>query len=52
MSRKAYGTQYVETVRVTVHANCRLRRIYFAERPYAEEDLPPEFKLFLPIQKH
>jgi hypothetical protein len=42
----------VETVRVTVHANCRLRRIYFADRPYGEEELPPEFKLFLPIQRH
>jgi hypothetical protein len=26
------GTNYVETLRVTVHANCRLRRIYFSDR--------------------
>jgi len=50
--RRAHGTNFVETVRVTVHANCRLRRIYFAERLYGEEELPPEFKLFLPIQRH
>jgi hypothetical protein len=31
-----------------VHANARLRRIYFSDRIYAEEDLPPEFKLFHP----
>ncbi|XP_048597747.1 uncharacterized protein LOC125578595 [Brassica napus] len=34
-----------------VHANCRLRRIYFAERLYSDEELPPEFKLYLPVQK-
>jgi hypothetical protein len=45
------GTNYVETLRVQVHANCRIRRIYFSDRLYSEEELPPEFKLFLPIQK-
>ncbi|XVF54543.1 hypothetical protein PTKIN_Ptkin05aG0189300 [Pterospermum kingtungense] len=49
-TRKAYGTNYVETLRVQVHANCRLRRIYFSDRLYSEEELPPEFKLYLPIQ--
>ncbi|KAH0943713.1 hypothetical protein HID58_003350, partial [Brassica napus] len=34
-----------------VHANCRLRRIYFAERLYSDEELPPEFKLYLPVQE-
>ncbi|XP_024365023.1 uncharacterized protein [Physcomitrium patens] len=50
-TRRAYGTYYVETLRVQVHANCRARRIYFADRLYTEEELPPEFKFFLPIQK-
>ncbi|KAG2176991.1 hypothetical protein INT43_007645 [Umbelopsis isabellina] len=49
-TKRAYGTQYVETLRVTIHANCRLRRIYFTEKLYSESELPPEFKLFLPIQ--
>lgn len=49
-TRRAYGTNYVETSRVTVNANCRLRRIYFADRHYMEDELPAEFKLFLPIQ--
>jgi len=48
-TRRAYGTNYVETLRITVHANCRLRRIYFSDRLYSEEDLPPEFKLFMPL---
>lgn len=34
-----------------LHANCRIRRIYFSDRLYSEEELPAEFKLFLPIQK-
>ncbi|RVW63333.1 Cilia- and flagella-associated protein 20 [Vitis vinifera] len=50
-TRRAYGTNYVETLRVKVHANCRLRRIYFSDRLYSEEELPPEFKLYLPMQK-
>ena len=48
-TRRAYGTNYVETQRLTINANCRLRRIYFADRLYSEDELPPEFKLYLPI---
>lgn len=43
--KRAYGTNYVETLRVQVHANCRLRRIYFSDRLYSEAELPPEFKV-------
>jgi hypothetical protein len=47
--KRAYGTNYSETSRVTVHANCRIRRIYFTDRLYSEDELPAEFKLFLPV---
>jgi hypothetical protein len=50
-TRRAYGTNYIETLRVQIHANCRIRRIYFSDRLYTEDELPQEFKLFLPIQK-
>jgi Protein of unknown function (DUF667) len=40
---------YVRILRVQIHANCRIRRIYFSDRLYSEDELPPEFKLFLPI---
>uniref|UniRef100_A0AC35U889 DUF667 domain-containing protein n=1 Tax=Rhabditophanes sp. KR3021 TaxID=114890 RepID=A0AC35U889_9BILA len=50
-TKKAYGTNYVETLRVQVHANCRLRRIYFSETLYSEEELPSEYKLYLPMKK-
>jgi hypothetical protein len=26
-TRRAYGTNYVETTRIQIHANCRLRRV-------------------------
>jgi len=49
--RRAYGTTYVETLRIQIHANCRLRRVYFADRLYVEDELPAEFKLYLPIKQ-
>lgn len=45
-TKRAYGTNYVETLRVQLHANCRIRRIYFSDRLYTEEELPAEFKLY------
>ena len=50
-TRRAYGTNYVETLRVQIHANCRIRRVYFSDRLYSEEELPAEFKLYLPVQQ-
>ena len=50
-TRRAYNTNYIETLRVQIHANCRIRRIYFSDKLYSEEELPPEFKLFLPVVK-
>ena len=49
-TRRAYGTNYIETLRVQIHANCRIRRIYFSDRLYSEEELPPEFKRARPAQ--
>jgi hypothetical protein len=47
-TRRAYGTNYIETLRVQIHANCRIRRIYFSDRLYTEQELPSEYKLYLP----
>ena len=41
----------METLRVQIHANCRIRRVYFSDRLYSEEELPAEFKLYLPVQQ-
>lgn len=51
LTKRAYGTNYVETSRVTVNANCRLRRLYFAERHYDDSELSAEFKLYLPVER-
>ena len=37
----------VSPLRVQVHANCRIRRIYFTDRVYTPDEMPPEFKLFI-----
>ncbi|KAF8952055.1 hypothetical protein BGZ46_003688 [Entomortierella lignicola] len=50
-TKRAYGTAYMETQRITIHANCRIRRIYFSDRLVQESDLPAEFKLYLPVVK-
>ncbi|XP_041984888.1 cilia- and flagella-associated protein 20-like [Aricia agestis] len=49
-TKRAYGTSYMETLRVQVHANARLRRIYFCDRLYTEEELPEDYKLYTPIE--
>ncbi|KER23364.1 hypothetical protein X801_06926 [Opisthorchis viverrini] len=49
-TRRAYGTGFVEVLQVEIHANCRLRRVYFCDRMYSEEELPREYKLYLPIR--
>jgi len=49
--KRAYGTEYKRTDRITVHSTCRLRRIYFSDRLYSEDELPAEFKLYLPVQQ-
>ncbi|TMS18076.1 Cilia- and flagella-associated protein 20 [Larimichthys crocea] len=38
-TRRAYGTNYIETLRVQIHANCRIRRVYFSDRLYSEDEL-------------
>lgn len=47
ITKKAYGTNFVECTRIHVHANCRLQRIFFADKAYADEDLPKDYKLFV-----
>ncbi|XP_022163412.1 cilia- and flagella-associated protein 20-like [Myzus persicae] len=42
----SFKTTYVETVCVKVHANCRLRRIYFSDQLYKEDELPKAYRVF------
>jgi len=47
MTKKVFGTEYKETVRIQIHANVRVRRVYFCDRIYGEDEVPLDFKLFI-----
>ncbi|KAL1491701.1 hypothetical protein ABEB36_012259 [Hypothenemus hampei] len=47
-AKRAYGSVYLETVRVQIHANVRIRRIYFTDQLHSDDELPNEFKLLAP----
>uniref|UniRef100_A0A182Y2S0 DUF667 domain-containing protein n=1 Tax=Anopheles stephensi TaxID=30069 RepID=A0A182Y2S0_ANOST len=49
-TRRAYGTNYVETVRLQIHANVRIKRIYFCDQLYTNDETPPELRLFPPVR--
>lgn len=49
-TKRTYGTAYIETIRVQIHANCRLRRIYFTDQIYSNDELAAEYKLLYPNQ--
>ncbi|MBN3293971.1 CFA20 protein, partial [Polypterus senegalus] len=49
---QTFRTKYIETHRVQIHANCRIRRVYFSDRLYSEDELPAEFKLYLSRSRH
>merc|ERR1711881_366158 len=42
---RAYGSNYIETVRVQMHANVRIRRIFFSDRLYQDQELPREYRM-------
>ena len=45
-TRRAYGTNYLETLRVQIHANCRIRRIYFTDQLLSSKSIPDEYRAF------
>lgn len=45
-TERSFKTTYLETVRVQIHANCRIRRVYFCDKLYEEDVIPNEYKLF------
>ena len=48
---RAYNTVYFETLRVQVHATCRIRRIFFSSKLYKDQDLPNEYKIWMAPNK-
>ncbi|XP_035786310.1 cilia- and flagella-associated protein 20-like [Anopheles albimanus] len=47
-TRRAYGTNYVETVRLQLHANVRVKTIYFCDQLYGQHDIPDALQLMRP----
>ena len=46
-TKRAYGTNYLETKSVQIHANCQVKQVYFAKKEMDEDDeLPEEFRLY------
>ena len=45
-TRRAYGTNYIETLRVQIHANCRIRRIYFTDQLISSKQIHAEYRAF------
>lgn len=43
--RKAFDTDYFSTVQVSLASNCRLFKLYFSARDYADLELPPHLQL-------
>ena len=44
-------TNYVETKRVKINANCRIRRIYFTQFPVNYKKIPQDYKVFAAIEE-
>lgn len=51
LTRDAYNATFESAVSVQLHANCRVRRVYFAEHMVAEAELPVEFRLYKRLTK-
>jgi hypothetical protein len=49
--KRAYSTNYKETTRVQINANCRIKRVYFTDQPQNSRKIPPEFKAFVSIEE-
>ena len=45
LTTKAFGVSYFSTIQVRVNSSCRLFRLYFAGREYADIELPPYLRL-------
>lgn len=45
LTAKAFGVQYFSTIQVRVNSSCRLFRLFFAGREYADIELPPYLRL-------
>lgn len=50
-TQKAFGSNYVETLKLQINANCRIRRIFFTDQPLSQKKIPPEYKVFAAVEE-
>uniref|UniRef100_A0A8C7YEV8 CFA20 domain-containing protein n=1 Tax=Oryzias sinensis TaxID=183150 RepID=A0A8C7YEV8_9TELE len=48
ITNTSFGSSYMETLPIQINANCWIRRVYFTDREYSEDEIPNDFKLPLP----
>eukprot|EP01100_Stratorugosa_tubuloviscum_P012154 TRINITY_DN5625_c1_g1_i1.p1 TRINITY_DN5625_c1_g1~~TRINITY_DN5625_c1_g1_i1.p1 ORF type:complete len:189 (-),score=66.56 TRINITY_DN5625_c1_g1_i1:77-643(-) len=48
LTQKTYGSRFVHFSRIQIHSNCRIRRIFFAEKFCSEDEMPIDLRLFAP----
>ncbi|XP_050528132.1 uncharacterized protein LOC126898235 [Daktulosphaira vitifoliae] len=44
-TENVFQTKYFQTIRIQIHANCKLRRIYFCDKVYDDNSLPKEYRV-------
>mmetsp|Transcript_21805 Transcript_21805/g.28577 ORF Transcript_21805/g.28577 Transcript_21805/m.28577 type:complete len:195 (+) Transcript_21805:51-635(+) len=44
--RRAFGTNYLTTCQIQLYGHCRIYKMYFADRQYADAELPMHLRLF------
>ncbi|KRZ88075.1 UPF0468 protein C16orf80, partial [Trichinella sp. T8] len=44
-TKRAYGTNFIEAQRIIIYANCRVRRVFFSDKPYREDEIPTVYWL-------
>ncbi|XP_014219958.1 cilia- and flagella-associated protein 20-like [Copidosoma floridanum] len=49
LTGKLFRSKYVEATRIQIHANCRIRVIYFHDKIYESQYVPQNLKMFLPV---
>ncbi|CAG03684.1 unnamed protein product [Tetraodon nigroviridis] len=49
---RVFRTKYVETVRIKIHPNCRIRRVYFTDRLYSYQELPSDYKVNISVKEY
>lgn len=48
-TKRSYKMQFIEVSKLRINANIRLRRVYFTETLLPDDQLPPNYRLYIPL---